>query len=387
MTKCPRCFAWIHPDTYKWMCQSGRCETAPDPIATAFTGGPVSSGPLLSLERASVHRDFWPPQAEAAQCPECEVTAPEVCSVCHYVYPAGWRSAQATCIAMAGARATGKSFFVAVGIQQLETALERLGASLEPATTATQETFRKVYVEPLYEKRGLLAVTRKAEVEGSHQREPLIFRIGVWGGVTRYLVMRDVAGEDLEDVEAGGTNFGFFAHADAVFFMFDPLKSQEIRDQLQDLIPSQQRLGGDPKTVLNNLSRQIASGRPKVAVILSKFDALQALERVEGSEWGQVMSNPGAAFHREPVQTQQYDDNDGLLLHHETRSLLMKLHAGPIVAAVESRSGGVDSPNHRFFAVSALGDSPVGELVNAKGIAPFRCTDPIRWVLAGNGVL
>jgi hypothetical protein len=73
--------------------------------------------------------------------------------------------------------------------------------------------------------------------------------------------------------------------------MFDPLRIKAIRDQLHDLLPAQSYSGGDPRAVLSNVLLAIGSGGPKLAVILSKFDALPALSDVEGSEWSEIMSN------------------------------------------------------------------------------------------------
>ena len=42
---------------------------------------------------------------------------------------------------------------------------------------------------------------------------------------------------------------------------------------------------------------------------------------------------------------------------------------------------------HRYFAISALGQPPDGNRLNVRGIAPFRCTDPPRWVTSSFGVL
>lgn len=65
--------------------------------------------------------------------------------------------------------------------------------------------------------------------------------------------------------------FQYFANADAVFFMFDPLRVKGIRDQLHDLLPAQSYSGGDPRALLSNVQQAIGAGRPKLAVILSKF--------------------------------------------------------------------------------------------------------------------
>ena len=57
-----------------------------------------------------------------------------------------------------------------------------------------------------------------------------------------------------------------------------------------------------------------------------------------------------------------------------------------MVAAVENPSNGMRLA-HRFFAVSALGHPPSGSRLHARGIAPFRCADPLRWVTSSFGVL
>ncbi|HEY9265425.1 MAG TPA: hypothetical protein VIQ11_12550, partial [Mycobacterium sp.] len=126
--------------------------------------------------------------------------------------------------------------------------------------------------------------------------------------------------------------------------------------------------------------------QPKLAVILSKFDVLRALRDVQGSEWALVMSNGGAAFLRDTSDGKQYDDVDGQLLDQEVRSLLVRLHGGSIVAGVENPSLGARLAS-RYFAVSALGHPPNGNRLHARGIAPFRCVDPVRWVTSQFGVL
>ena len=98
------------------------------------------------------------------------------------------------------------------------------------------------------------------------------------------------------------------------------------------------------------------------------------------------MSNAGAAYLRDTSDSPRYDENDGQLLHEEVRSLLMRLNAGSIIAAVENPSTPTRLRN-RFFVVSALGQPPTGQRLHARGIAPFRCADPVRWVTSSFGVL
>ncbi|MBS9533716.1 hypothetical protein KIH27_08970 [Mycobacterium sp. M1] len=384
MTKCPRCFSILNPDQHLWAAAPN--SGAPryfDEVGSAFLGAKTDIGALFRWDRPPGYNGQPPPHA-ASQALRTAVV--EVCPVCHYTLPDGWRDGQAYCIAMAGARATGKSLYVAVLVKQLQLLCERLGYSMEPANRSTAESYTTNYETPLFAERGLIPPTPTVLTQTSTQREPLIFSLGVWHGLPRYLVLRDVAGEDMESGDLAGPPFRFFANADAVFFMFDPLRVQSIRDQLQDILPPQMVGGGDPRQVLSNVLRAIGPGRPRVAVILSKFDALRTLRHVEGSEWSMMMSNAGAAYLRDTSDSQRYDDVDGQLLHEEVRSLLIRLNAGSMVAAVENPSA-VPPLAHRFFVVSALGQPPTGQRLHMRGIAPFRCSDPVRWVTSSFGVL
>ena len=384
MSKCPRCFTTLSPTNHLWTlpAQSGGTRYRDD-VASAYLGAPSECGPLYTWTRTPGYHGPPPPIEEASRA--LQGAAVEICPVCHYILPAGFREGHAICLALAGARATGKSLYIAVLIKQLELLCERFGVVLEPVTRATAQNYAAHYEAPLYQERGLLPPTPTVHTQAPNQREPLVFSIGVWHGVRRFLVLRDVAGEDLENGDMQAPPFQFFAHADAVFFMFDPLRVKAIRDQLQDLLPPQTFSGGDPRAVLGNLLLAVNPGQPKLAVILSKFDVLRALRDVQGSDWALVMSNGGATFLRDTSDGKQYDDVGAELLDQEVRSLLVRLHGTSIVSAVESSSSGARLAS-RYFAVSALGHPPAGNRLHARGIAPFRVVDPVRWVTTQFGV-
>ncbi|MCV7082610.1 hypothetical protein H7H37_16770, partial [Mycolicibacterium insubricum] len=44
-------------------------------------------------------------------------------------------------------------------------------------------------------------------------REPLVYSIGSWNGLRRFVVLRDVAGEDLEAGDLHAPHFHFFRSA------------------------------------------------------------------------------------------------------------------------------------------------------------------------------
>jgi hypothetical protein len=121
----------------------------------------------------------------------------------------------------------------------------------------------------------------------------------------------------------------------------------------------------------------------RTAVALAKFDALHALARIPDRSLSAAMESPGFAYHRDPgVLRPAYNQEDGLLLHEEIRSLLELLDAGTFLSQAE-----MDLGNPRFFAVSALGHQPAGTALAASGVTAFRVMDPINWVLHDSGIL
>src|SRR6478752_2898251 len=102
---------------FAWMCVSN-CALHPDSTASAFNGGPVESRPIIKLDRPAEAKRNWAPPP-VVPCVSCQGETAEVCPDCHYLLPPGWRNGQAVCVALAGARATGKSVFIGVLVKQL----------------------------------------------------------------------------------------------------------------------------------------------------------------------------------------------------------------------------------------------------------------------------
>lgn len=379
-TKCPRCFLPLDFDRVAWT-MKGAPDNEPDPIASEFAGNPIVGREVYTAERPE-NAANWSPLPADVTFNDIDIA----CPTCHYALPSDWLQSTSTCIAMAGARYTGKTVYIAVLIKQLENLAARFNREVLPADRSTADRYREIYEKPLYVEQGIAQATPSA---ASVTQRPLIFDLGRWGDQPKhYLVIRDVAGEDLENPHnVGSRALGFFSHADAVFFLFDPLRVEDISNQLRDLIPEPPGIGGDPKEVLHTVLDLIGTGNPRLAVILSKFDAFQQLSHVHHSAWGRVMSNAGAAFNRDPGSlSKNYDNFDGELLDAEVRSLLHRLGASPSLRTMMNpRTGTIYS--HRFFAVSALGESPSGQKLHRNGISPFRCTDPIRWLFARSGIL
>ncbi|GAA1471548.1 hypothetical protein P4N68_03590 [Corynebacterium felinum] len=300
----------------------------------------------------------------------------------------GWTESVTHCVAMAGARASGKSLYMAVLIKQLELlARQRFQhVVVTPADSSTKQRYSEKYERPLYQEMKHMPPTPTSANVDAYQREPFIFNLGEWpapDGVMRknYLVIRDVAGEDLENPTVDPASMEFFQHADLVIMLFDPLKVPAIATYLAGLIPIQSGLGGNPEDVFRNLMRLLGSQRPQLALAVSKFDTLQTLDRLSDSNWKHIMGNLGAAFRRD--NGFDYDPLSQQVLHLEVGSLLRLMDARSLINMVESEYR--DAP-YQYFAVSALGEAPRGENLSRKGIAPYRCLDPLLWYLSNHGV-
>lgn len=383
-TNCPRCFEVLDPYVRLFQCP-GPCQQVPDEIATAYRGVPVTRFPLRRAAPQAGERGWQAPSSQP--CQVCGKPGRPVCPTCHYVLPDDWYEGTAVCVALAGARATGKSVYVGVMVKQLEQLLESMGSLLTFHPPEGGQIYADVYESQLYQARAIMLSTRTAATETAYQAVPMVLSLGLLKGAPRYLVIRDVAGEDLERPPADTTPLSYFRHAHAVFFMFDPSAVPHVRELLRGSIPEQLMESGNPQRVLANLLRVIDDASPPIAMVLSKFDTLQELRDVKDQTWSAVMSNYGAAFQRDPgLRETRYDAQDGELLHEEARSLLQLLNAQSFINAMSDPQRGRPY-EHQFFAVSALGGAANGERLHPHGIAPFRCLDPVRWVLSRQGLL
>jgi len=382
-SKCPRCFRTLTQDLFAWEC-TGTCQPLPDAEASANAGTQVLSRPLVKMQRPHDNRRWIAPAS--VPCPKCGRSGREVCPYCHYALLPHWRATQTVCVALAGARATGKTIYLAILIKELEEMFSYNHLSLGFADPKSRSIYEEIYERPLYEARGIPRATNPAADQDAYQRDPIILNMGVLRNGPAMLVIRDVAGEDLENPPPDERYLGYFERADTVLFLFDPSAVNDVRDLLTDYLPKEAHQPGDPERVLEVLLRIMGVSLVPIGMVVSKFDTMQALAWVEDQQWSQIMANAGAAFARDPgINAWSYDPVDGDLLHEEVRSLLNKLNAQRFVntlASANQRS----AREYRFFAVSALGDHVIGDKLHPRGIAPFRCLDPIRWVLARRGI-
>lgn len=372
--KCPTCFRHIH-DAVTMLSCVGTCPTE------SVTKANVNRGWDAYVRRPIPASDG----ERRAVCDQCRTpTTQEACPFCLGPIPALWRDAEpvVTCIAMAGARTTGKSLYLGVLKGQLDLWVTTQHRSTLTAVGDTERVYEERYRGPLYRERQLLAPTATIQDDETAQM-PLIFSFRELGGRTRAVVLRDVAGEDLQELSGRGDKLAFLSRADGVIALLDPYKVDQIRNVLLGFADPGGQLGGDGIKVIEQLLVLLTGGEHTAktqvpfAVTLSKFDVLQKLRDVEGSALRKVMVRPGSPLRRDPSMNSpdvNYADLD--LLDAEMHSLFSTLDGLRLPNLLRERAA-----RHRYFAVSALGAPPEGNAVHAAGIAPFRVLDPLKWIL------
>lgn len=368
--KCPHCFRPL-PEEIEWLSCSGPCQ--PETLAelTEMNGG-------VDIE---TKRAFG---VELEQCPRCQTpSSVEACPACHWPVPDEWRrtpSPRITCVAMVGARSSGKSLYLAVLKSQLEIFVMERHKSVLDSLGDTEQRFNDRFGQHVFENQRILESTREGK-QDPQASWPLVFKFQDTRKQPHILVLRDIAGEDLEELPARKDQLAFLTRADAIVALIDPMKIDPIARVLQGRVRSRE-LGGSAFDILRNLldflreneDRQQASTR--LAVAISQFDLVQELADAEGDlSW--LMRRPGSPLMRDPsMKSPSFDEQDADLLQLEVESLLKKLEDSSLDNLLRERSS-----DFRYFAVSSLGAEPEGEAINKIGIAPFRVLDPIKWVM------
>lgn len=387
---CPYCFTPVEADRIGFRCV-GACIPRPDVQASFYAGKSLAVPPVYCM----IRNDRTKQLPTYVVCRRCGArTAQEVCLVCHRDLPPRWRQARTFTMTVTGARDTGKSVYIAVVVQMLLRYAQQRSCTVMAYTQGTQDVYGNDYYEPLYHRNVVMEGTPSMTGGGAYQEDPLIWEIAGGDGGRFYLVMRDIAGEDLERLTGREGAFSFIDRADLVLFLFDPLMLDAVRKVLSGLIPDldTNRKGVRPGEVLPKILAQMSSGGSRLALTICKFDALQQLPRAN-SKMAPVLANPAAHFNwddtmvraRTPSSKQRVRalEEDGAFLDAEVCSMLRYLGEDAVtlqaVQAVRNRKIAA----LRHFVVSSLGETPQHrEKLTERGISPFRVLDPILWGLS-----
>lgn len=222
MHRCPHCFAAL-PREY---------------VFKACSGGTLEDGSACS---GATPKAIGVGTAEAASnqyCPDHGTQLGDCCYVedCGKMLPARWSEVSTTAIAMAGTRASGKTVYMAVTANLLVGWGRRQGMTITHYDEEAKNSFEDRF--GILDVGAALYGSTEPEIPGANVRhqEPVLLRIQIPGRSDHVLILRDVAGENLQDAVMDTRHFRFLANADGIILMIDPSESAEIRKVLDGVI-------------------------------------------------------------------------------------------------------------------------------------------------------
>ncbi|MFB7514637.1 hypothetical protein [Streptomyces sp. NPDC056144] len=393
---CPYCFERSQAARLPYRCLMSRtglrggtpCDPERDDLWAGFTGGTAAPsaymrGPVFPAPRALP----WSRGGGRAECPRCGVASPvRVCAGCHSDLPSDYCSQDSRIIALIGAKASGKSTYVSVLVNELRHRVgQSFGASLAAMGDETQRRDREM-AEDLYERLRLPGTTRPA---ATGFNDPLLYRLslprqGRDGSRHTALVFFDAAGEDLKSAEALNRYTQYLSAADGIVLLVDPLQMGAVRDSLPGdggpPMPNREtpalQIASDVATQLRSHGKGGSRGRvdTPLAVAVTKTDTLRAL-----------LDPHSPLLRNTPHSGGRFDEVDRMAVHEETRSLLEGWDSGALWRQLER-----DYSTVSLFGLSALGSPPPSDApadAPPSGPQPVRVEDPLLWLLGRRGLI
>jgi len=327
----------------------------------------------------------WIPRANISKCIKCKEAVQQIfCNEIKKEIPDVFLSMKSLPIALLGAKASGKSNYIGVLINEIKKKMAGpFNCSL--GMTASQESktaYDEFYYRPLYEK-GLPA----RATDGGTEVPPLIFPLRFMNVKNKIINMTaltfyDTAGENLDDKEVMRKFNRYITNAHGIIMLLDPLQVPGIREKLKangfNDLPEQNT---DVSLVLDRVMVEIRSVKKNVkeqipiplALVFTKIDVLEQYNVLPEASCLREESEHirRGAFVRPDLENTNLEMEDllGNLLDNDGNDLITLIN---------------QFKQHSFFGVSSLGGNPTGGRIDSRGIRPRRVLDPLLWLLAEN---
>lgn len=298
-----------------------------------------------------------------------------LCPKCHNELPITAGKVPGNIISIVGPSQVGKSVYMTTLIHTLENfTANNYNAACLPVSVDVSRRFRSDYEDPIYQMGELLTSTRTTV-----KQEPLMFQFKFKDEnkdpVT--LVFFDVAGEGMTERNYLDIYGAHIKNSSGILFLVDPLQMRTIRNKISIKLEND---NGDftaqydePREVVISLFENFIGNEEKgktdipAAVVLTKSDMLKALcgDGYIG-ENSNIFHN---VVHRGTYNLNEFDNING-----EVRRFIDR------VDRAFSDALDVHFTDTAYFAVSALGNNPVGQKVQGT-VDPVRVDEPFLWLL------
>lgn len=280
-------------------------------------------------------------------------------------------------IALIGAKASGKSNYIGVLINELRRKMTlSFNASLKiAASDESLKYYQLAYEKPLFKEGTVIGATSQGEIP------PMIFPLNFMDKKndivnTAILTFYDTAGENLNSSDKMIENNKYIPNADGIILLLDPLQIPSIRAKLQgkiDLPP----INTDPAEVLSRVVQNIrevhnVKGKIKkpLAVAFTKIDALEA--------HGIIGEDSCLRTESEHMSRGKFVRSDFESVNIQMQDILENWLDHEIIQLMKNFE------KYSLFGISALGAVPEGKKISGNELSPRRVLDPLLWILAEN---
>jgi len=330
--------------------------------------------------------DGWIPRAYKKKCIGCKEAAKQLfCDDIKKEIPIEFLSMKSLPIALLGAKASGKSNYIGVLVNEIrKKMIKPFNCSL--SMTCSQESkqaYNDLYYRPLYEEGFTVNAT-----DAGMTVPPLIFPLRFMDAKDKIVNMAaltfyDTAGENLDNKDVMHEFNRYISNAHGIILLLDPLQVPKIREDLKNngftALPEQNTEIYDVLSIIVDVISGVKNIKGKIeiplALVFTKIDVLEHNNILPEDSCLRVESEHLAHgafvkhdFENTNLQMQDLIDNwlDEDLIGHIKRF-----------------------KQYSFFGVSSLGGNPTngGTKIDSKGIRPRRVLDPLLWLLAENGYI
>ena len=377
---CPFCFCAFSPPELRFRCMHPDCPgRSPDPeYATARGYGVTIMGRVLVPAKRRLGTRF-PHEVGCDLCKQISHTP--LCPNCHFELSHDIGQIDQRIIAIIGARATGKSHYIASLVNRLQRETgQSFAFSVRMLGDNTQERWERDFYTPLFIDKRVLQPTQPAAID-SRVKAPLIFRIAFAGaGYKRVLNISffDSAGEDMTSLTTMSVQNRYICHADGIIFLLDPLQIPIVRHRLTtfnqlntanlpiaDSKASPENIVGRLRDLFERENKLRATQKVKIplAFTLSKIDTLRPL-----LEPGSPLLLPG-------------DHRGGYLDLDDVQSVSTEIanYMADWINPSFCNIINTGFASYNYFGVSSLGEQPDNDHLSR--VSPLRVEDPFLWLL------
>ncbi len=326
-------------------------------------------------------QDGWIPLAYKKKCIDCKEAAKQLfCDEIKKEIPIEFLSMKSLPIALLGAKASGKSNYIGVLINEIK---KRMTAPFNCSLSMTcskesKEAYDEWYYRPLFvEGRTARATDAGTEVP------PLIFPLRFMDKKnkiinTAALTFYDTAGENLDDENVMHRFNRYITNAHGIILLLDPLQVPNIRNKLTangfNSLPEQNKDIYYVLDIIIKVIRNVKNIKGQIdiplALVFTKTDVLD--------QYNILPEDSCLKEESEHIKRGAFIKPDFENTNIQMQDLIENWLDADLIGYIKQFK------QYSFFGVSSLGANPNGTKTDSKGIKPRRVLDPLLWLLAEN---